>query len=465
MFQPTRTAVLAAAGALVAAGAVAVAAGSPASADATLGQLAAARGRYFGSATDNPELGDAPYVQILTGEFGQLTPGNAQKWDTIEPSQGQFNYGPADTVVDLARSNGLTVRGHTLVWHSQLPGWVSNVPAAQLLGVMRNHIANEVGHFRGRVMHWDVVNEAFEENGTRRQSVFQQRIGDGYIAEAFRAARAADPDVKLYYNDYNIEGVNAKSDAVYNLVRSLRQQGVPIDGVGMQAHLVLGQVPSTLQQNIQRFADLGVDVALTELDIRMRLPRDAAKDRQQAADYGAVTRACLAVTRCVGITLWDYTDRYSWIPSFFPGEGAALPWDEQLARKPVVYDAIVSALGGTPPTQTPTPTATTPPPTGSGCSAGYRVTQQWSTGFIGEVTVRNTGAAALSGWTVRWTFTAGQSIGNLWNGALSTSGSSVTVGNAGYNGSIGAGGSTTFGFQASSGSTNPAPSGITCTSP
>jgi endo-1,4-beta-xylanase len=463
MFTPSRTAVLAVVGAVVTAGVVAVAAGAPASADATLGQLAAAQGRYFGSATDNPELGDAPYVQILTSEFGQLTPGNAQKWETVEPSQGQFNYGPADTVVDLARSNGLTVRGHTLVWHSQLPGWVSNVPAAQLLGVMRNHIADEVAHFRGRVMHWDVVNEAFEENGTRRQSVFQQRIGDGYIAEAFRAARAADPDVKLYYNDYNIEGINAKSDAVYNLVRSLRQQGVPIDGVGMQAHLILGQVPSTLQQNIQRFADLGVDVALTELDIRMRLPRDAAKDRQQAADYGAVTRACMAVSRCVGITLWDYTDKYSWIPSFFPGEGAALPWDEALARKPVVYDAIVTALGGTP-GPSPTTTTTTPPPTGSGCSASYRVTQQWQTGFIGEVTVRNAGGATLSGWTVRWTFAAGQTIGNLWNGELSTSGSSVTVRNAGYNGTIGAGASTTFGFQAS-GAANPTPADVTCTSP
>ena len=459
--QPSRIAVLAVTGALVAAGVAAVAAGGPARADATLAQLAAARGKYVGSATDNPELSDAPYVRILTGEFGQLTPGNAQKWDTVEPSQGQFNYGPADTVVNLARSNGLAVRGHTLVWHSQLPGWVSNVPAAQLLGVMRNHIANEVGHFRGRVMHWDVVNEAFEENGTRRQSVFQQRIGDGYIAEAFRAARAADPDVKLYYNDYNIEGVNAKSDAVYDLVRSLRQQNVPIDGVGMQAHLVLGQVPSSLQQNIQRFADLGVDVALTELDIRMRLPRDAAKDRQQAADYGAVTRACVAVSRCVGITLWDYTDKYSWIPSFFPGEGAALPWDEALARKPVVYDAIVTALGGTP---TPTPTTPTPAP-GTACTASYRVTQQWSNGFIGEVTVTNPGAATLSGWTVRWTFAAGQTVTNLWNGTLSTSGSATTVRDAGYNGQVGAGASTTFGFQGTYGGTNPTPAPITCTSP
>ncbi|GAA0921589.1 hypothetical protein GCM10009558_104850 [Virgisporangium aurantiacum] len=327
----------------------------------SLGALAAAKGKYFGSATDNPELSDAPYVSILGSEFNQLTPGNTMKWQYTEPSQNQFTFTQADTVVNLARSNGQVVRGHTLVWHNQLPGWVANVAADQLLGVMRNHITNEVTHFRDQVVHWDVVNEAFEENGTRRQTVFQQKIGDGYIAEAFRAARAADPTVKLYYNDYNIDGIGAKSDAVYAMVQSFKQQGVPIDGVGLQAHLILGQVPATMQQNIQRFADLGVDVAITELDIRMNLPRDTAKDTQQANDYRAVTNACLAVTRCVGITVWDYTDKYSWIPSVFPGQGAALPYDENLARKPA-YAAISAALGAVPDTTAP---STPGPPTAS----------------------------------------------------------------------------------------------------
>jgi endo-1,4-beta-xylanase len=176
--------------------------------------------------------------------------------------------------------------------------------------------------------------------------VFQTKIGDSSIAEAFKAARAADPDAKLYLNDYNIEGVGAKSDAVYNLVKSFKEQGIPIDGVGMQTNLLLGQVPSTMQQNIQRFADLGVDVAITELDIRMTLPRTDALDTQQASDYRAVTDACLAVTRCVGLTIWDYTDKYSWIPSVLAGQGAALPYDENLVKKPAYY-AIEQALGGT----------------------------------------------------------------------------------------------------------------------
>ncbi|MEJ2851867.1 MULTISPECIES: endo-1,4-beta-xylanase [unclassified Saccharothrix] len=434
---------------------MAVAAPSATEADPTLGQLAAAKGRYFGSATDNPTLNNAPYTAVLGSEFNQITVGNTQKWQYTEPTRGQFDYRQADQIVAFAQAHNQIVRGHTLVWHNQLPDWVGSVPAGELLGVMRNHITNVAGHYKGKVVHWDVVNEAFEEDGTRRQSVFQQKIGDSYIAEAFKAARAADPGAKLYYNDYNIEGIGAKSDAVYNMVKSFKQQGIPIDGVGLQAHLILGQVPSTVQQNIQRFADLGVDVALTELDIRMRVPRDATKDAQQAADYRTVVNACLAVTRCVGITVWDFSDGYSWIPSVFPGEGAALIYDENFAKKPS-YWAVYEALGGTP------TTTTTTGDNGAGCTATYRVASQWNGGFQGEVVVRNNSSTALSGWTVKWTFGAGQKVTNLWNGKLTTSGQDVSVRNESYNGSVGAGGSTSFGFLGSWTGTNPVPT-VACT--
>ncbi|ONI88899.1 endo-1,4-beta-xylanase [Saccharothrix sp. ALI-22-I] len=453
-------AVAAVAGALT----VGMAVAAPSNADSssvaaapTLGQLAAAKGRYFGSATDNPTLTNEPYTNVLGSEFNQITVGNTQKWQYIEPSRGQFDYTQADQIVAFAQAHNQTVRGHTLVWHNQLAGWVNDVPAGELLGVMRNHIANVAGHYKGKLVHWDVVNEAFEEDGTRRQSVFQQKIGDSYIAEAFKAARAADPNVKLYYNDYNIEGIGAKSDAVYNLVKSFKQQGIPIDGVGMQAHLILGQVPSTLRQNIQRFADLGVDVALTELDIRMRTPRDATKDAQQANDYRTVVNACLAVSRCVGITVWDFSDGYSWIPSVFPGEGAALIYDENFGKKPS-YWAVYEALGGTPTTTTTTTGGGT-----TGCSATYRVTGQWNGGFQGEVTVRNNSSTAISGWTVKWTLASGQSLGNVWNGVATTSGQDVTVRNASYNGSLGANGSTAFGFLGSWTGSNPVPSTVSCT--
>ncbi|QFZ17802.1 endo-1,4-beta-xylanase [Saccharothrix syringae] len=427
----------------------AVAAPSPAEAGSTLGRLAAAKGRYFGSATDNPTLDNAPYTAVLGSEFNQITVGNTQKWQYTEPSRGQFDFTQADRIVAFAQAHDQVVRGHTLVWHNQLPDWVNDVPAGELLGVVRNHISAVAGHYRGQVVHWDVVNEAFEEDGTRRQTVFQQKIGDGYIAEAFKAARAADPHAKLYYNDYNIDGIGAKSDAVYEMVKSFKRQGIPIDGVGLQAHLILGQVPSTVEQNIRRFAELGVDVAITELDIRMRTPRDAAKDAQQAQDYRAVVNACLAVTRCVGITVWDFSDGYSWIPSVFPGEGAALIYDENFAKKPA-YWAVYEALGGT---------VTTDPP--AGCAATYRVTAQWHGGFQAEVTVRNTGTTATTGWTVRWTLAQGQAVRSLWNGVLATNGQEATVRNAPYNGRLAVGAATTFGFIGSSTGTNPVPA-VTC---
>ena len=312
-----------------------------------LAELAQETGRYFGSATDNPNFSDPAYLDMLSSaEFSSITVGNSQKWMYIQPSRGQFDYRAADQIVDFARTHGKEVRGHTLVWYAQLPSWVSAVPQDQMLGVMRQHIDNEVRHFRGRVSHWDVVNEALNEDGSRRPNPFQDKIGDTYIAEAFRSARAADPVAKLYINDYNVEGKNAKSDSLYALVKSLKQQGVPIDGVGFQGHFALGGVPADLQQNLHRFADHGVDVAITELDVRVPTPRSSAKDAAQAQDYFAVTNACLAVPRCVGITTWDYSDRYSWIPEFFPGFGAALPWDENLVKK-AAYQAVHDALANT----------------------------------------------------------------------------------------------------------------------
>jgi endo-1,4-beta-xylanase len=437
----------------------------------TLQSLAAAKGRYFGSATDNPELTDAAYVAILGSEFGQITPGNSMKWDTIEPSRGTFSYTKGDAVVALAKSNSQIVRGHTLVWHSQLPSWVSNggFSATELDSVMKNHITNEVTHYKGQLYAWDVVNEPFNEDGSFRTSVFYNTLGVNYIANAFRYARAADPTAKLYLNDYNIDGPGAKSDAMYALVKSLIAQGVPIDGVGFQGHLAIQYGLPSMQANLQRFADLGLDVAITELDVRMILPRDTAKDTTQAQYYHDAVAACMAVTRCVGVTIWDYTDKYSWIPSVFPDQGAALPWDENLVAKPLAYNAIASALGGgttvTPtatPTATVTPTATPTSTPGSACTATYSLSSSWPGGFNGTVLVRNTGSSSRSSWTVGWTYANGQKITSLWNGTFTQTGAAVSVQNAAYNGSINPGGSTSFGFLGTWTGTNAVPVALTC---
>ncbi|MFH8415383.1 endo-1,4-beta-xylanase [Streptomyces collinus] len=414
-------------------------------ADTPLRDLAAAKGKVMGTAVTGSKL-TGTYGETAGREFNWLTPGNAMKWGSVEPSRGTYNWAEADGIVDFAETHGQQVRGHTLLWHQQNPGWLASGSWTrdQLGAIVQDHIATEVGRYKGRVAAWDVVNEPFNEDGTYRPTLFHTTLGQDYIAQALTWARAADPGAKLYINDYNVEGVNAKSTALYNLVKSLKERGVPIDGVGLQAHLIVGQVPSTLQQNIQRFADLGVDVAITELDIRMQLPATQAKLTQQAADYKAVTTACVAVARCTGVTVWGFTDSDSWIPDTFPGQGAATPYDENYRPKPA-YHAIAEALGGT----------TTPPPTGA-CTAVYSVTSQWSTGYTGQVRIACSGAS-LSSWQATWTFGAGQRITQAWNANCTQSGTAVSCANAPYNGSVPDGGSVTFGFNGSWSGSNPVP--------
>jgi len=381
------------------------------------------------------------------------------KWQTTEPSRGTFNFAPADTIVSYAQNHNIKVRGHTLVWHSQLASWVSSITTgSDLLQAMQNHIAGEAGHFKGKVVSWDVVNEAFNDDGTRRSDPFQNLIGNAYIEDAFVATRAADPNAKLCYNDYNIEGINAKSTAVYNMVKDFKARGIPIDCVGFQAHLIVGQVPSDFQANLQRFADLGVIVQVTELDIRMPTPATTANLQQQATDYANVVKACLGVTACNNITVWGITDADSWIPSTFPGQGAALLFDGGFNPKPA-YFSTLQALGGssstptptvtstpttgTTPTATPTtgstPTATPTQSAGASCSVHYAITNQWNTGFGVNLTITNTGSAAINGWNLTFSFANGQTITQFWNGSYTQSGSTVTITNLSYNSAIPAG--------------------------
>ena len=211
------------------------------------------------------------------------------------------------------------------------------------------------------------------DDGTYRTSLWYNTIGPAYFPIAFAAAAAADPSAKLYYNDYNIEYAGAKATAAQNIVKLIKSYGVKIDGVGSQHHLIVGNVGSAATQKavLAGYTALGVEVALTELDIRMPTPATAAKLAQQSTDYYNSVSACVQTTGCVGVTIWDYTDKYSWIPSVFSGQGAALPWDENLVKKPA-YNGIISAVGGTP-SSIPTPSAVSSAatPTGTGVAQKY----------------------------------------------------------------------------------------------
>ncbi|WP_239134328.1 endo-1,4-beta-xylanase [Rugosimonospora africana] len=432
---------------------------SPAQAASTLGAQAAVTGRYFGTAVAANKLSDTTYSTILDREFNMITPENEMKWQTTEPSRGSFNFGPADQIVSHANSHGQRMRGHTLVWHSQLPSWVSAITDANTLrSVMDNHITQEMTHFKGKIYAWDVVNEAFADGSTQhRSSVFQNVLGNGFIEEAFRTARSVDPAAKLCYNDYNIENwSDAKTQGVYSMVRDFKSRGVPIDCVGFQSHFGSGGPPSSFQTTLSNFAALGVDVQLTELDIA----------QASGTAYANTVRACMNVSRCTGITVWGIRDSDSWrsgdSPLLFDSSG----------NKKSAYNSVLQALGsGTPASNPPTttPPTTTPPTTrppsspptgGRSCSATYSVTGQWQGGFQAAVTV-TAGSSAISSWTVTWQFANGQTITQAWNATITSSGSAVTARNVSYNGSLGAGASTQFGFLGSSNGTNNTPS-LTC---
>lgn len=204
-----------------------------------------------------------------------------------------FNFTEGEIVTDLAKEQGKFLRCHALVWHSQLAPWVEekNWTAEALTAAVTEHVNRVAGHWKGQCYAWDVVNEALNEDGTYRESVFYNVLGEDFIKLAFRLAAAADPDAKLYYNDYNLESPSPKSEAARGIVRMLQEDGIRIDGIGMQAHLTAGEAPSLDEQIavIESYAELGVEVALTELDIRIVLPVNETNLAWQKEDYKNVS--------------------------------------------------------------------------------------------------------------------------------------------------------------------------------
>jgi endo-1,4-beta-xylanase len=309
----------------------------------TLRQLAKPTGVRIGTAVDTSALAnDATYRTLVAQQFNSVTPENVMKWEVVQPKRHRYDFTEADKLVAFARANKQKVRGHTLVWHSQLPSWLTNGTwtKKELRSILREHIRTEVGHFRGKIWAWDVVNEAFNEDGTLRDTLFLRTLGPSYIADAFRWAHRADPKAILFYNDYNIEGRNAKSDAVYALLQELRAEGVPIQGFGVQGHLSTEyDLPNDMPGNLHRFGKLGLRTAVTEADVRITLPVSAAERLAQSAGYSYMLQSCLLERSCISFTVWGFTDKYSWVPHTFPGEGSANLYTEQYEAK-AAYEAL-----------------------------------------------------------------------------------------------------------------------------
>ena len=310
-----------------------------------LREVAKQRGIEIGTAVrGNVQERNRAYRQVIARQFSTVTPENEMKWYAIEPERGEYDFGPADAIVERAREAGQKVRGHTLVWHAQLPKWVRQLGPSELRQATREHIRRVMAHYKDDVGIWDVVNEPIRDDGGLRRSVFLRRLGPGYIADAFRTARTADADAKLYLNEIGAEGINAKSNRLYEIVRGLKEQGVPIDGVGFQTHANLDGLPADFAENMRRFKALGLDVAITEADVGLPVPADAGELQAQARIYTKIVDSCLAVD-CRSLTFWGFTDGRSWISETQAGMGAATLLDEELRPKPA-FAAVQDALRG-----------------------------------------------------------------------------------------------------------------------
>ncbi|EGP85927.1 unnamed protein product [Zymoseptoria tritici ST99CH_3D1] len=304
-----------------------------------LAQAFLAKGRKF-LGTAVTFRNDAAERAIWTNknDFNSITPENAMKWAEIQPNQGQFNWAGADEYANYARQNGIQLHCHTLAWHSQLPGWVSgrSWTRAELTAVMKTHIDAVAGRYKDVCTRWDVVNEALNEDGTTRDSVFRRTFGDDFIPLAFQLAKAASPNSQLFYNDYNLETSPSKAAGARRIVNLIKAAGQTIHGVGLQCHLSITYKPTlaSMISTLQGFTNLGVDVAYTEIDVKMTMPSDSGKLETQRQVYKDIAASCVAVPRCVGMSIWGVSDKYSWIPGQNSAEGGACPWNNNMQPKP-----------------------------------------------------------------------------------------------------------------------------------
>ena len=333
-------------------------AGASSNSSDSLRALASEVGLHVGTAVVPYDLDHPDYAKIAAAQFSVVTPGNEMKWQVVEPTQGTYDWSGGDRLVQFARQNHQLVRGHVLLWHNQLPDWLTTgvangtISDAQLRDLLHKHITDEVTHFKGEIWQWDVANEFFTDANPSQlnpNDFWISHLGTGVIADAFRWAHEADPKALLFYNDYNIageDGSNAKSDAAYAFVQQLVAQGVPISGVGDQGHLDTQYgFPTKMTDDLRRFAGLGLKTAITEADVRTfvdgpttQVPTDHLATFAQPYEYSQMLQACLAVKQCISFTVWGFGDTDSWIPSWFTNEGYANLYDVDLTPKPVVAD-------------------------------------------------------------------------------------------------------------------------------
>lgn len=351
---------------LVLAGGVAVAAGAcRAQAPYGLAEAAARAGVLFGAAVEPQALdGDPAFTDLVRRECASVTPENHMKWNVLRPAPRRFDFHAADRLVEIARTSGLAVHGHALLWHEANPAWLARELNPRTgVEILQEHIDTVVGRYAGAVRSWDVVNEAIERNDRRpdglRRSIWLEALGPDYIPMAFEAAHRADPAARLVFSDYGFEyddesWMVEKRGTTLERLAEWRRQGAPIHALGIQGHL-LGDRPAAFGAALRGFlrdvARLGLEIYVTELDVNdQNTPGDVRRrDETVAAIYGAFLRTVLDEPAVRMVTTWGLSDRYTSKTDMFPRRDGQpvrpLPFDRDLAPKPA-QRAMAAAFGG-----------------------------------------------------------------------------------------------------------------------
>ncbi|GAB2526955.1 endo-1,4-beta-xylanase [Spirosoma aerophilum] len=298
----------------------------------------------------NPQLiaSNPAYKAALQKNYNSITTENSAKMNRIQPKAGQFNWTETDALVNFAQQSNMKVHGHTLIWHTALPNWVTSFKGDSLAWekLMKTHIQAVVSRYKGRVKSWDVVNEAFETDGSLRKSVWSEHLGADYIARCFQYAHEADPEALLFYNDNNSAYQPKKSDAVYAMLKNLKQRNIPINGVGLQMHITINTPESALSSVIRQYASTGLLIHISELDIRMNyslsttfVATDAIKNAH-ALKYKTIAKIYRSVVTSgqqFGITNWNLSDADSWLLTESTTEDYPLLFDKNYNRKLSYY--------------------------------------------------------------------------------------------------------------------------------
>ncbi|MBO0347752.1 endo-1,4-beta-xylanase [Phormidium pseudopriestleyi FRX01] len=313
--------------------------------------LAAKRDFLIGTAVQpGPLQNEVLYREVLGREFNILMPENHTKFWRLHPERDRYDFSEVDAIVQFAQEHDIKVVGHALAWFHAVPRWVveGNFSRDELMEILHDHIQTVVSHYRGQIYAWDVVNEPVEADGSLRETIWSKTIGPEYIDLALQWTREADPDTLLYINDY-AEGLNSKSESFYNLAKELRERGAPLDAVGFQCHLgfLSAKNAEEVAENMKRYAELGLDVMFTEMDV----PIDqfsGTKEEQleaQAKMYRDFLKVCLDASNCKTLMMWGFTDRHTWLKGFTGGK-APLIFDESYRPKPA-YSAMLEELKAT----------------------------------------------------------------------------------------------------------------------